>query len=101
MERRHWNIMYPEETKTKGNTYTNWIKVGVLFLNERGVYTIKLSAVPITNQFTGWLAVMNKEDKAGGSGNPSRTPKQQQEADTKKKVEQIFETEEISAEDIP
>ena len=62
-----------EYTDKEGNTKKRYQKCGAAFTNDEGQISIKLDAVPITPDWSGWLSLYPKKEYDA----PQRQPQQQ------------------------
>jgi len=72
-----------EYTDREGNTKKRFQKCGAAFTNDEGQISIKLDAVPITPDWSGWLSLYPKKeyDAPQAQQRPSREPVRQQAVD--------------------
>jgi hypothetical protein len=48
-----------------GQEKTRWLRIGVLFQKDSGAYSIKLDAVPVGQEFDGWVQVFEDKPRGG------------------------------------
>ena len=67
MMRRHGDLMASvgEFIDQDGRKAKRWLKVGVVMRDDQsGALSIKLDAIPVSPDWSGWLAVKNVEGEA-------------------------------------
>lgn len=69
-----------EYTDLEGNKKKRYMNVGVCFTNDQGQQSIKLNALPVTPDWSGFLSLYPKEtsSNSGNQQRPSAEPQRQQ-----------------------
>lgn len=57
-----------EYTDREGQKKKRWVKVGSAFTDENGGISIKLDAIPVGPEWSGWLSLRVPQDAGGGGG---------------------------------
>ena len=63
-----------ESTDREGNTKKRFQKCGAAFTNDEGQISIKLDAVPITPDWSGWLSLYPKKEYDNQPRQPQNRP---------------------------